>query len=194
MNKGFILILFLSCTTSIKTKVNEVVTVDYKYLHFLKNYESSVDSIGDKIVSKYVKLNLVKETRGKEWLIALGGKKVLSGDYGKYRYLMEVYNNTHLLISCVPDKSFSAGPETFERDSVVIMDLFTGALNKTSLPKTYLTRSNDFLFKSYRCPADTLKYKEGYKYCAIDSIDMANYKLVLINQCHQVEEFAMIHY
>lgn len=164
-------------------------------LNFLSNYKTRTDSAKNRQVVYYDSLSLKKELIGDNFFIYLGDKLVYEGIYTNTSYLFEVFKKKYLLISIVPGKSSAAGPDLFERDSVVVLNIATAKMTKVNLQKIYLTRSADFLFKAYKCPTDTLKFRNEYnRYCAIDSIDMTNRKILLINQCHQAEEFKMTTY
>ncbi|MCX6318028.1 MAG: hypothetical protein NTW29_12100 [Bacteroidetes bacterium] len=185
-------IFLYSCFVASK-KTDKINFDKRKNLVFLYNYQTKVDSIGNIKTIYYDNLYLREERVGALFKFFLKDNLVFEGDRNIYQYLFEVFDESSLLISCVYGKSGAAGPDLFERDSVIIFSLSTATIAKVSLPKIYLTRSSDYLVKSYKCPTDTLRFRNEYnRYCAIDSIDVVNRKLILLNQCHQTEKFTLI--
>lgn len=185
-----IAVILLSCISSQKGKVTNTIKAA-KFLDFLSNYEGRVDSIGNKRIVYYEKIGLRQEQSGTLFKILYNDKLIFEGDKEKNHYLFEVFDSSYLVISYAYGRSGAAGPDLFERDSMVLFDLDSATPNRVNLNKIYLTRSKEFLFNSYRCRSDSLKNKNFYRYCAIDSVDKNNHRLILINECRHREEIEM---
>lgn len=190
---GIIGCLFFCSCFAANNKANKFHYDKRRNLVFLYNYQTKVDSMDQVKSIYYDRLYLREERVGSLFKIFFKDHMVFEGDRSQYQYLFEVFDESSLLISYVYGKSGAAGPDLFERDSVLILNLNSAAISKVSIPNIYLTRSRDYLFKFYKCPTDTLKFRNEFKrYCAIDSIDTRNRKLILLNQCHQNEQIPMI--
>ena len=105
--------------------------------------------------------------------------------------MFEVFKGTHLLISIVKGSSVAAGPDLFERNNVVILDLKEATMKRINLSNIYLTRSKEFLLKAYPIQNKGALEKQSFKYCAIDSIDLQNSKLLLLDQSNNIKEYRL---
>jgi len=193
MNKILIIlfVLFTSCNTSKKTLNKNNIKQEVIELDFLFSYKTSIDTMENKVVINYRDLKLKEERKEKKFKLLLQGETVLTGSRDKYHYLFEVFQNSFLLVSYVKGKSYAAGPDLFERDNVIILDLKTSKLNKVNLDNIYLTRSKDFLLKNYY-HKDKLKYKNENTYCNIEKIDLGNNRILLFTENLETKEYITI--
>ncbi len=142
MNKILIILfaLLTSCTTSKKVLNKSNIGQEIIELDFLSSYKTSIDTMENKVVITYRDLKLKEEREGKFFNLLLKNEAVINGNWNKYNYLFEVYKSSFLLISYLKGRANAAGPDLFERDNVLILDLQTGDLCKVSLKGIYLTR------------------------------------------------------
>lgn len=156
---------------------------------FLSSYITGTDSLGKSMFTNYKNLNLKRKDCNENFRFYLDHKEVFIGDWKQYSYLFEVFDSSFLLISYVKGKSFAAGPDLFNRDSIVIIDLKSVIVRKASLPAVYLTRSRDIIdqYYVYMSMSDLNKQKKSYY--AITDIDLKNDVIKLYNQAHKVVDF-----
>jgi hypothetical protein len=179
----FSVILLASCSVSKKPIENRFDTdTDLMSLNFLNNYKTTSNALPTGSIVIYESLKLFQEISGDSFKIYLNNKEMLIGTNREYHYLFEVYKDSFLIISYVKGASYAAGPDLFERDSVIILDLKTSILNEVNLENIHLTRSKNFLLKSYsKNNRNDLDIRSA-KYCAIDQIDLKHNKIILVDQ------------
>lgn len=195
MNKILIIFitLFIACSSSKRAvnnneNMNENIELSLSFLHL---YKSSVDTTEDRITIYYDKLNLKEERKDKSFNILLNDQIVITGDRNNYQYLFEVFKESYLVISYVKGHSYASGPDLFERDNVLILDLQTRDLSKVSLKGIYLTRSKDFLLKNYYDKEISSEDRLN-TYCSIENINFEKNKLTLYTQDSENKEYEMI--
>jgi len=193
MNKILIILLslFLSCVSSKKTIKDNNIKEDIMSLNFLYSYQTSVDSTKNGIIINYESLKLKEKRKEKKFSFLLNGEIILTGNRNKYHYLFEVFKDSFLVVSYVKGVSFAAGPDLFERNNVLILDLNTSVLNEVNLNNIYLTRSKEFLLKNYY-HKDKPHKENKYSYCAIEKIDLSNNKITLFTESLELKEFITI--
>ena len=191
MYKQFVILLLILSSCSSTRKLVDNNKMDTMNLDFLHTHQTSIDTIGDKIVISYRNLGLKEEQTEKKFVLLLKDDTVFIGNRDKYQYLFEVFKGTHLLISIVKGSSVAAGPDLFERNNVVILDLKEATMKRINLSNIYLTRSKEFLLKAYPIQNKGALEKQSFKYCAIDSIDLQNSKLLLLDQSNNIKEYRL---
>lgn len=191
MHKQFAILLLILSSCSSTLKIVNYNKMDTLSLDFLNMYQTSIDTIDNKVVVGYKNLDLTEEQTGMKFVLFLKDDTVFIGNRENYQYLFEVFKGTHLLISIVKGSSVAAGPDLFERNNVIIVDLKEATLNKINLRNIYLTRSKEFLLKAYPFQNKESLESQSFKYCAIDSIDLQRNKLLLLDQSNSIKEYRM---
>jgi len=184
------LILLICLPACVETGKLPVRLESRKVLSFLVQHESSNLKSEKRTFSYYKDLDLRKETYNDTVVYYLHGREIFAGPISKYWYQPEVFDNTHLLISYGVWQGFGpAGPDNISRDTVIIIDLKTAAINIANFAGSYITRDKDFLIKNYgsRTEEQLKKYKG---FCAIDDINLKEHSVVLYNQNFQLEYYS----
>lgn len=175
----FLTPLLFSCTSlfviSTKTQSNP-----RKELLLLKSYVSRQAKHNDKIVISYDSLNLIETRTNNRFDIFLNSNLVVSG-LNNISYMFQVFNNRYLLISYTKN-SIASGQDLFERDSVCILDTKFQQLRIAHLYNIKLVQSKETMIDNYHFKTEAELKLRIYRYCAIDSIDLENNVLYLLNQ------------
>jgi hypothetical protein len=180
MNLFFYLVVGICCLSCFSSKkasgFKSVLSKELWDLHFFK---AKKDSIDGKEIRYYPSLNLKEVGKRDDFALFINEKEIFKKDYDKYNnYSVQIFDTSFLLIAYYKGDFGAAGPETFNRDTMIIIDLKTGLKKMTHLPNTYLTISPIYLLYAY---GQTNAKESGWMH-AIDSIDLLNNKLILINR------------
>ncbi len=188
--KFFLWVLFLCFAKNIYGQQENKLPND-SILHFLDSYQYSKDTINGAFIQNYGTLGLKLERNKQVFTFYNNNKRVFIGCENKFQYLFQLYRNSYLLITVVKGVSHAAGPETFERDSIFILDLKTGSLKFATLNGVFLVLSEQRLLKNYlqKYPPKADTYK--YRFAAIDDIDFEYNKIVILDEYSKKENFQM---
>lgn len=171
MNKFFCCVLLFSIHSKAQKYCQEKTSKNPSELVLLSRYKTKIDTIGEKITVFFKDFELQQQRIGSSFSFFKKNKKLLSGDWATHDYLFQVYNSQYLIISYVNGKSGVASPETFPRDSLLIIDLDSGKAYTSSLKKVYLLASTRNFTESY--------YSE--RFYAIVAVNIPDNKIFLIN-------------
>lgn len=138
----FIIFLAISCKSTNDMESKKLSSNDNKYLLSLSN--KKVDNSEKKITTTYKNVPLQKEfnIESGDFILSFKNKVIFEGNQ-KCIFLLEVFNNEVLLISISnsSNNKYVAGPENFERNKILLIDINTGKRKLANFQKNIFLKS-----------------------------------------------------